>query len=84
MWPEGQAPATSALHELMTRWIQRQDALDRKRNHFLRDFRGANGFDRNAYAPDVMAAYEAGLEAVNAEVREGLRAAADALLALPA
>ena len=81
LWPDGLAPeALPRVREVMRAWIQRQDALDRKRNHFLRDFRGSHGADRSAYAPETLTAYEQGLDAVNAEVSAGLEAAAQALL----
>jgi hypothetical protein len=56
------------VREVMREWIERADALDRKRNHFLKAFRGRHGFDRNAYGPEELAAFEQGLAAVNAEV----------------
>jgi len=81
LWPDGLAAgALPRVREVMRAWIQRQDALDRKRNHFLRDFRGSHGADRSAYAPETLTAYEQGLDAVNAEVTAGLEAAAQALL----
>jgi hypothetical protein len=83
LWPDGaepQAPVIDGVRAVLRAWVQRQDALDRKRNHFLRDFRGSHGYDRAAYAPAALAAYEAGLAAVNAEVAAGLREAARALL----
>lgn len=62
-------------------WIGRQDALDRKRNHFLKDFRGRHGFDRRLYAPEVLAEFEAGLARINREEDSERRAAAERLLA---
>jgi hypothetical protein len=82
LWPAAlDADARERLHAAMTAWVRRQDALDRKRNHFLRDFRGSHGYDRTAYSPEVCAAFEDGLAEVNAEVARGLRAAARELLA---
>ncbi|MEL6907421.1 MAG: hypothetical protein AAFU73_20960 [Planctomycetota bacterium] len=75
-------PALDGVEAAMARWVKRQDALDRKRNHFLRDFRAEHGADRRAYAPETRSAYEAGLDAVNAEVTAGRRAAALELLGL--
>ncbi|MCP3919356.1 MAG: hypothetical protein GY711_27785 [bacterium] len=61
-------------------------ALDRKRNHFMKDFRHEHGFDRAQYDAEQAAAYRAGLDAVDAEVDaevdEGRAAAARALLEL--
>ncbi len=81
LWPDGlEAADLQRVHERMKAWIQRQDALDRKRNHFLRDFRHEHGFDRNAYAPEQTESFERGLAAVNAEVDEALAGAARELL----
>ncbi len=81
LWPAGlSAPALERVRAAMGTWVARQDALDRKRNHFLRDFRGAHGYDRAAYGPAEARAFEQGLAAVNAEVEAGLAAAAAALL----
>jgi hypothetical protein len=70
-----------AVHEAMAEWTERQDALDRKRNHFLKDFRGRNGFDRTRYSPEVLAEFEAGLARVNAEEDAERRAVATRLVA---
>ena len=81
LWPN--TPDESLLDTIRatTRaWIERCDALDRDRNHFLRDFRKTNGFDRSAYTPDQLAAYDAGLEDVNANASTALTEAAANLL----
>ena len=75
-------PDVDAVRGVMERWVKLQDGLDRKRNHFLRDFRAEHGADRRAYSPERLAEFESGLESVNAEVAERRRAAAEALLAL--
>lgn len=81
LWPDGVAEAhLESMQEVLAAWIERQDALDRKRNHFLKDFRTRHGFDRRAYTPDQATAYRAGLDAVNARVDEERRAAAERLL----
>lgn len=83
LWPAAlDADARERLHAAMTAWVRRQDALDRKRNHFLRDFRGSHGYDRAVYSKETLAAFEQGLDSVNAEVAAGLGAAAQALLAV--
>jgi len=69
-----------AVNEAMTDWTARQDALDRKRNHFLKDFRGRNGFDRTGYSPAVLAEFEAGLARINAEEDAERRAVATRLV----
>jgi hypothetical protein len=48
-------------------WIERQDALDRKRNHFLRDFRTKHGFDRAKYTTEQQAQFDDGLARINAD-----------------
>jgi hypothetical protein len=81
LWPAGlDAAALERVRAMLHEWVELQDALDRKRNHFLKAFRQAHGFDRNAYPPELRAEFEAGLERVNAEVSERRRAAAAALL----
>jgi hypothetical protein len=72
-----QAPARRALVDA---WVETQDALDRKRNHFLKAFRLAHGFDRNAYSDVERAEFESGLQCINAEVENARRAAALRLL----
>jgi len=69
-----------AIHACMGEWVKRQDGLDRKRNHFLKDFRGAHGMDRRTYSEAVGAEYESGLDAVNAKVAAERDAAATRLL----
>jgi hypothetical protein len=81
LWAE--APTQEQLDAIRatTRaWVERCDALDRDRNHFLRDFRQANGFDRTAYTPEQTTAYESGLDNVNSDADDELSDAARALL----
>ena len=81
LWPVALAPQSAARAEaLIVDWIERQDALDRKRNHFLRDFRTTNGFDRTQYTAQQLTAFESGLERVNVE-EDRLRTEAARLLA---
>lgn len=72
----------SRMQQVMRQWITRQDALDRKRNHFLKDFRHAHGFDRNDYSEEQVAEFQQGLERINGENRERLAEAARELLEL--
>lgn len=82
LWPGPLAPSDlERIRTVMRDWVESQDALDRKRNHFLRDFRQANGFDRRAYSAEQARAFEEGLEHINTEVEERMRRAAEALLA---
>jgi len=76
------APASEDIRTAMTAWIETQDAIDRKRNHFLKDFRSRNGFDRTTYTAENLAQFEAGLARVNAEEDSARRGAAEKLLAL--
>lgn len=71
LWPAGLgAEALETLKTAVASWIVEQDALDRKRNHFLRDFRGKHGFERSKYDEGTLSAFEAGLAKVNAEETE--------------
>ena len=72
----------TAVRDRTRSWVERQDALDRKRNHFLKAFRGEHGADRRQYSGEVRGAYEAGLERINAQVAEEHSAAARSLLEL--
>ncbi len=76
-----QSVPLDALKDVMARWVKRQDALDRQRNHFLKDFRAAHGMDRRSYTPEQLAAYEAGLDEVNQVVQQARTEAAKDLLA---
>lgn len=82
LWPAGcPEEQLTRMREVMASWVQRQDALDRKRNHFLKDFRGRHGFERKSYDEATAAAYRAGIDGVNAEARQAQTDAATALLA---
>ncbi|MBM3978063.1 MAG: hypothetical protein FJ299_13890 [Planctomycetes bacterium] len=83
LWPNTRSePQAVELRALLDAWIREQDALDRARNHFLRDFRSRHGRGRAEYAPEVAAAFDAGLEQINAKARERLTACAERLVAL--
>ena len=82
LWPaQLSQPGLERLRAIMSSWIETQDALDRERNHFMRDFRRQHGFDRSRYTPEEMRAFESGLERVNAEESSKRRAEARRLLA---
>jgi len=68
--------STGRFRATMSGWIEEQDSLDRKRNHFLKAFRGRHGFDRTTYATDVLAEYDAGLAKIAAEEDAARRRAA--------
>lgn len=79
LWP-APGPDPRALQATMSAWIEQQDQLDRKRNHFLRDFRRRHGMDRRGYGAEIEREFAAGLEQLDQEANAGLRAAARALL----
>jgi len=77
LWPAGLgAGALEQLKSAVADWVVEQDALDRKRNHFLRDFRGQHGADRTKYSDETLRAFEAGLEKIKAQETERRRAVA--------
>ncbi len=81
LWPEAPDQVHLDAIRVTTRgWVERCDALDRDRNHFLRDFRQANGFDRSAYTTEQLVEYESGLEDVNSSADAALSETAEALL----
>jgi hypothetical protein len=61
-------------------WIEAQDAIDRKRNHFLKAFRREHGADRTQYSAAQLAEFETGLARVNGEEDRERRSAAERLL----
>lgn len=73
--------ALENVDEVMSDWIERQDALDRTRNHFLKDFRGRHGLDRKLYSPAILAEFETGLDRINREEDSERRSAAERLVA---
>lgn len=80
LWPAGLAgPQLEHVRSTLAAWVARQDALDRRRNHFLRDFRQQHGFDRTRYTPEELHAFEGGLAQVNAEEDAHRREAAASL-----
>jgi len=84
LFPDGlTVAALERLRAVLAAWVKRQDALDRRRNHYLKAFRQAHGFDRAAYGADERAQFDAGLEHINAEAAaERTSAAADVLTAV--
>ena len=74
LWPGGLEPSQlERVQTALAAWIRRQDALDRTRNHFLRDFRAAHGFDRSAYTAEQQSAYRRGLDDINARENDERR-----------
>ena len=81
LFPAGlDAAAVAKLESVLAAWVKRQDALDRRRNHFLKDFRNTHGYNRAVYDAAQLELFEGGLERVNADAREELGAAAVDLL----
>ncbi|MEZ6003691.1 MAG: hypothetical protein R3F33_05855 [Planctomycetota bacterium] len=81
LWPTGLAGESLAhVRQAMAAWIEQQDQLDRKRNHFLKAFRNKHGFRRADYSPEQIAAYDSGLELINAEAAAARLSAAIGLL----
>ncbi len=84
LWRDDIAPASlDRIRDVMRDWIERQDALDRKRNNFLKDFRGKHGFDRTKYDAQRVSEYYAGLARVNDEENRARRSAAERLAEVP-
>ncbi len=83
LWPQGLAAAAGeVLKRELAAWVESQDAFDRRRNHFLRDFRHQHGFDRTRYSAEQGVQFERGLEQVNGEADAARVAAARRLLEL--
>lgn len=80
LYPAGPGEDVAAC---LRRWVERQDALDRERNHYLKAFRNRHGFDRSKYTSSQLAEFESGLESINARVAVERRAAAAELLGRP-
>ena len=82
LWPAGQDEAGMVkVNELLSDWVARQDALDRKRNHFIKDFRLQHGFDRTNYNGVLSRQFAEGLAEINSEETEKRRETASRLLA---
>ena len=76
VWPAGLGDdGVARVRGVMQRWVETQDALDRDRNHFLKAFRRANGFDRALYSDAQSAEFERGLAEL-ARIEDEKRAAA--------
>ena len=81
LWPAGAVgDELERIRGVLAGWIELQDRLDRKRNHFLRDFRQANGFDRTRYSAEQVRSFEDGLARIAGEEDAARREAARELL----
>lgn len=83
LWPDDLSGGElERVQACLKAWVQRQDGLDRTRNHFLRGFRETHGFDRSSYGEDEQRAYRKGLDEVNENENRLRREAARELLGL--
>jgi hypothetical protein len=57
-WPE---PARASLPATAAAVERERHALDRARNHFIKDFRQRNGMDARRYPPEIKAQLDAGM-----------------------
>ncbi len=61
-WPE---PARAALPATAAAVERERHALDRARNHFIKDFRQRYGMDARRYPPEIKAQLDAGMADFN-------------------
>lgn len=81
LWPvEPDATEMQRIRAALADWVVEQDGRDRKRNHYLKAFRQAHGFDRTLYTAAQTAEFEAGLARINADEDVARRAAATRLI----
>ena len=83
LWPAGlEGARLDALKALVADWIVEQDALDRKRNHFIKAFRQKHGFDRMRWSREQSEEFDFGLAKINAGEDDSRRRAAGEMLQL--
>ncbi len=81
LWPESLGSAElERIRSVLAAWVERQDQLDRDRNHFLKAFRARHGIDRGAWAVQEAAAFDQGLVRINSQVEAERLAAAESVL----
>jgi hypothetical protein len=80
LFPHADDASCARIQSCVCEWIEAQDAIDRKRNHFLKAFRGKHGADRTQYSTAILAEFEAGLARVNDEENRARRTAAERIL----
>lgn len=84
LWPRPMAPTRrERLLGVVRRYVDRAEALARRRDRFVHDFRAEHGFDRSAYTADEASELADGLTRLDVEVGERLVAAALELLEPP-
>jgi hypothetical protein len=83
LWPDGMSDAAvEQVRARMNAWVVEQDALDRKRNHFIKAFRQKHGFDRMRWSREQAEEFDFGLAKINAGEDDARRRAASELGAL--
>jgi hypothetical protein len=81
LWPDGMSDAAvEQVRARMNAWVVEQDALDRKRNHFIKAFRQKHGFDRVRWSREQSEEFDFGLATINAGEDDARRRAASALV----
>jgi hypothetical protein len=76
----GEGSTVTRVQSCLREWIVAQDAIDRRRNHFLKAFRNEHGNDRTKYSASQTAELEAGLARINDDEDRARRSAAESLL----
>jgi hypothetical protein len=82
LWPDASDADVERIRARMNAWVVEQDALDRKRNHFIKAFRQKHGFDRVRWSREQSEEFDFGLAKVNAGEDDARRRAALDLLQL--
>lgn len=80
LWPEPSDAVVEQIRARMNAWVVEQDALDRKRNHFIKAFRQKHGFDRVRWSGGQSQEFDSGLAKINAGEDDARRKAALDLL----
>lgn len=84
LWPRPMGPARrERLLSVVRRYVDRAEALARRRDRFVHDFRAEHGFDRSAYTAAEASELADGLARLDAEAGERLGDAALELLEAP-
>ena len=80
LWPDASDAHAEQIRARMNAWVVEQDALDRKRNHFIKAFRQKHGFDRVRWTREQSEEFDFGLAKINAGEDDSRRRAALELL----
>jgi hypothetical protein len=76
LWADPSDAAIEQIRARMNAWVVEQDALDRKRNHFIKAFRQKHGFDRVRWSREQSEEFDFGLAKINAGEDDARRRAA--------